>query len=255
MQTLRFGLMVMILSLCVGCAKTVSSPIESPYKLRFRVTFAGTIDTSRYHYFFLVGNNQSPDRNPDYLSVPMYVPGYRPGEISEHEIFLRSDDSDETEAQNLASNTTYLSTWSDIITFASSTSEFQRCNGPFSTPTSFLALEELCSGIWRVGGSVISSSSSNTTMGFEVQIDALANGSNELDSLQIAVLTLDNILPENFTFSLPTLVDFASDDEGVALVDVQTKTNEISLYESTCSQVDQSKRAACVSSIHYVRTR
>lgn len=256
MRLIRTGLLILLLAGLLSCAKTVSTPIESPYILKFSVTFDGTIDITRYHYFFIVGNNAFPDRNPNYLTIPMYVPGYRPGEISEHEIFINSAQSTETEAQHLATNTQYLSTWADIITFGSSTSEYQRCNGPFTTtPTTFLQLLQLCESNWIIGSTLQNSGTTSTTMSFQVQVNALSNGSNETPNLQVAVLTLDKVNPENFSTSLATLVDFASDDQGMAEADVQTKTSSLSLYSSTCSLVDASKRAACVKSVDYIRTR
>tara|TARA_A100001011_G_scaffold385468_1_gene459514 strand:+ start:337 stop:945 length:609 start_codon:yes stop_codon:yes gene_type:complete len=202
-----------------------------------------------------VGNNQFPQRNPNYLSVPMYIPGYRPGEISEHEIQLRKDGASK-ESDHLAANTAYLNSWSDIITFApGTTSSYQKCTGPFPTPNSFLSLLQQCESSWSIGNNVLNSGTNSRTMSFEIVISSLLNGSNELSQLQFAVLTVDKISPEKFTFSKPTLVDFASGDEGVSQATVQTKTSSIQLYSSSCSQVDPQKHAACISEINYIRTR
>ena len=259
----RQGTKMKIANLCLflfllllsACAKTVSPPIESPFKLKFRVIFNASIDTNRFNYFFLVGSSQFPERNENYAEVPMYVPGYRPGETSDHEVQIGTDGG-EGEAAHLAKNTTYLNTWSDIITFEpNSKNSFQRCNGPFATPTSFLKLLQLCESRWVVGSSILNSSSTSSTMGFELLITALQNGSNDLDNLKIAILTVEKVAEENFNLSQSTLVDFASGNQGVAVLDLQTKTNELSIYESSCSEVDATKRAACVSDIRFIRTR
>ena len=139
----------------------------------------------------------------------------------------------------LASQTTYLSSWSDIITHAAgSNSSFQRCNGPFTTPTSFLNLFQICENTWTIGGLLTNAGTTSTTMSFEFRINALTNGSNDLDTLEVAVLTIDNVSPQNFSFNRQTLVDFASGAQGVSDINVQTKTNELEIYSSSCSQVD-----------------
>ena len=251
----KFSIIISIFvmaTLISACAKTVSEKNPSATINKLQTTFKAAIQIANYDYFFIIGNNTTPERNPNYITVPILVPGYRPGEIS---LFETSKSAEQTRTF-LRDNTTYFATWSDIIRLRpGTTNSYEICNGPFPTPQTFLELENICQSRWQATNKLSTSGSSSTRLGFQFSIDILQGNPLELDELSLAILTVEKVNALDFTESYGrTLTDWVDrPNDGLSNLNLR---NIIPLSQIlTSNTCDGTESAACVDSVSYERVR